>query len=80
MTNILTIYTKKFDEYENVVNGGLSEKVFIDINGNSGKQFNSIDEALEYVFKNNIRLNRIDFHYYSEDNGQEFAKFNIKKW
>ena len=45
---ILSIYTDKYDSNENIVNNGLSGKIFLDIDNQFGNSFAYLDEALEY--------------------------------
>ena len=73
----LTIYTEKYDLNENVVNNGMSGKVFLDMDNTLGMQFKNVDEALEYIFKNNLSIQRIEFDYVDKDGVQMFQKFNV---
>ena len=75
--NTLTIYTEKYDLDENVVNNGLSGKAFLDIDNKQGIPFLDIDAALEYIFKNNLPIQRIEFDYVDKDGVQMFQKYNI---
>ena len=57
---VLTIYTDRFDSRENVCGNGMSGKVFLDIidgkDDESGQEFNSLDEALEYAWEKNVEI------------------------
>jgi len=78
----LTIYTNKFDSRENVCGNGMSGKVFIDIMGNvdeSGQEFNSLDDALEYACKNNVTISHILINYLGTDGTQMFRRFCISQ-
>ena len=74
---VLTIYTDKFDSRSNVCGKGMSGKVFLE-DCESGQEFKAIDEALDHCEKNNIKIDRIDFHYLGNDDIQKFWKFNIQ--
>ena len=73
----LTIYTPNYDKDENVVNGGMSNKAFLDMDNKLGTPFNSIDSALEYIFDNNLSVDRIEFNYVGVDGIQMFQKYNV---
>lgn len=73
----LTIYTKKYDLNENVINNGMSDKVFLDVDNKLGTPFNGIDEALEYAIDNHIAINRIEFDYVDSNGSQSFKKFEV---
>lgn len=73
----LTIYTEKYDLKENVVNNGMSGKAFLDMDNKLGTPFNSVDDALEYAFNNNIAINRIEFDYVDSEGYQSFKKFVV---
>ena len=75
--NILTIYSERYDKNENIINNGMSGKVFIE-DGNSGKEFKAIDEALDFIEKSKISIDRIDFNYIGDYGIQKFWKFQIK--
>ena len=75
--NTLTIYTEKYDLSKNVVNNGMSGKAFLDMDNKFGMQFKDIDAALEYTFKNNLPIQRIEFDYVDKDGVQMFQKYNI---
>jgi hypothetical protein len=79
---VLTIYTDRFDLRENVYGKGMSGKVFLEeANGNSdsGQEFKAVDAALDYCEKNNINIDRIDFHYLGDYEVQRFKKFIVQK-
>lgn len=71
----LTIYTEKYDFGENVVNNGMSGKVFLDMNNSNGKSFNNLDEALDYICINCIPIDKIEFDYIDKNGFQMFSKF-----
>ena len=73
----LTIYTEKYDLNENVVNNGMSGKVYLDMDNTLGMQFKDIDEALDYIVKTNLPIQRIEFDYVDKDGVQMFQKFNV---
>lgn len=73
----LTIYTEKYDKNENVVREGMSGKAFLDMDSIIGIPFNSLDEAMEYCFINDINPARIEVDYVTKDGIQMFRKFNI---
>ena len=73
----LTIYTEKYDLKENVVNNGMSGKAFLDMDNKLGTPFNSVDDALDYAFNNNIAINRIEFDYVDSEGYQSFKKFEV---
>ena len=75
--NTLTIYSRKYDLNENVINGGLSGKTFLDIDNKPGAPFTCIDNALDYVVENNIPIHRLEFNYVGSDGAQMFKKFNV---
>ena len=78
---VLTIYTENFDSKENVYGKGMSGKVFLeswDGDAEDGANFNSIDEALDYCAENELKPNRIDFHYLAKDGTQMFCKFAVQ--
>lgn len=75
MSIIMTVYSNNYDSYSYVVGRGMSGKVFIE-NGKTGKEFNSVERALDYVTKANIQLDEIVYCY--QVNGtQLFKKFKI---
>ncbi len=74
---VLTVYSNNYDSYSYVVGRGMSGKVFIE-NGKSGKEFASVEKALDYVAKTNIQLDEIVYCY--QLNGtQMFKKFPLVK-
>lgn len=73
----LTIYTPNYDKDENVVNDGMSNKAFLDMDNQLGIPFNGIDNALEYIFDNNMSVDRIEFNYVGADGIQMFQKYNV---
>ena len=77
---VLTIYTNDFDANENVVNGGMSGKVFLD--GHTKMEFINLDSALEYMESNGMQPERIDINYVGSGYGgaktQKFWKFHAK--
>lgn len=80
---VLTIYTDRFDSSESIYGGsGMSGKVFLEGaggTGNYGREFKAVDEALSYCDKNNMEIDRIDFHYLDNYEVQRFRKFNVQK-
>jgi len=54
----------------------MNGKIFLE-NGSSGMEFNNISEVLDYVCKNNINIDRIEY-FYSDNDIQKFRKFYIK--
>ena len=84
----LTIYTKTFDDNENVSNNGFSDTVYIDDQkyGDECKAFynkkegnDNLQDALIDITKNKTEINEICFNYYDkEDNCQKYMKFKIK--
>lgn len=71
----LTIYSNNYDMYSYVVGRGMSGKVFIE-NGKTGKEFKSVESALDYASKANIQLDEIVYCY--QVNGEQlFRKFKI---
>lgn len=75
--NTLTIYSEKYDLNENIVNGGMSGKAFLDMDNKLGTPFNNLDSALDYLMKNNIPIHRIEFNYLDKDGVQMFRKFDV---
>jgi hypothetical protein len=73
----LTIYTPDYDKYEDVVNNGMSNKAFLDMDNKLGTPFDNLDSALDYVFNNNISIHRIEFNYVDKDGVQMFKKFDV---
>lgn len=73
----LTIYSSKYDKDENVVNGGMSGKAFLDMDNRLGMSFNSMDDSLDYVFRNDIPIDRIEFNYVDENGIQMFRKYSV---
>jgi len=79
---VLTIYTNKFDSRESVFGTGMSGKVFLEeANGNSesGQEFRTIDEALDFCENKKTKIDGIEFMYLSNDGTQKFAKFGTSK-
>lgn len=71
----LTVYSNNYDAYSYVVGRGMSGKVFLE-NGKSGREFESVEKALDYVAKTNIQLDEIVYCY--QVNGtQLFKKFPL---
>ena len=77
LMNTLTIYTEKYDLSENVVNNGMSGKAFLDIDNKLGIPFQDTDAALDYILKNDLPIQRIEFDYVDKDGVQMFQKFNV---
>lgn len=82
---VLTIYGNKFDSMENVFGGnGMSGKAFleeVDGHGESGQEFKSIDDALDFCVNSKTKVDRIEFMYLSNDGTQKFAKFvTTQEW
>ena len=75
--NTLTIYSGKYDLNENIVNGGMSGKAFLDMDNNLGTPFINMDDALDYVKDNDIPIHRIEFNYVNKDGVQMFRKFDV---
>lgn len=75
----LTIYSSKYDSKENVVNNGMSGKVYLDMDNMLGMQFKDMDEALEYIVRTNMPIQRIEFDYVDKDGVQMFHKFNVSQ-
>ena len=75
--NTLTIYSGKYDLNENIVNGGMSGKAFLDMDDKLGTPFCCIDDALDYLMENNIPIHRIEFNYVDKDGAQMFRKFEV---
>ncbi len=75
--NTLTIYSGRYDLNENMVNGGMSGKAFLDMDNKMGTPFNSMDSALDYLMENNIPIHRIEFNYVDKDGVQMFSKFDV---
>ena len=68
---ILTVYSNNYDNYSYVVGRGMSGKVFIE-NGKTGKEFKTMESAIDYAVKANIQLDAIVYCY--QVNGQQFFK------
>ena len=63
---------------EVVCNRGMSGKVFLDNTYNAnGREFKSLDEALQFSTDNGISIDRIDFNYISSGGVQMFRKFKV---
>ena len=77
LMNTLTIYTEKYDLDENVVNNGMSGKAFLDIDNKLGTPFLSLDNAMEYIVENDIKVHRLEINYVDEDGSQMFKRFNV---
>lgn len=75
--NTLNIYSQKYDLDENIINGGLSGKVFLDKTNEQGISFDCIDNALDYISINNIPIHMIEFNYVDNNKIQMFKKFEI---
>ena len=74
--NTRTIYSGKYDLNENMVNGGMSGKIFMDME-NCGQEFHSIDEAIDYCVGTEIPIDQIMFMYLSKDGSQKFMRFTV---
>lgn len=69
----LTIYSNNYDAYSYTIGRGMSGKVFIE-NGKTGREFRSAEQAIDFVVKNNLKLEEICYCY--QVNGQQmFKKF-----
>ena len=75
--NTLTIYSGKYDLNENIVNGGMSGKAFLDMDNKLGTPFNCVDEALNYAMEKRIPIHRIEFNYVDNYGIQMFKKFDV---
>lgn len=73
----LTIYSKDFDDGQNVAGSGMNGLVFVEGN-KTGMQFDNVDEAFKHVVKDNVSLDAISFCY-QEDGVQKFKKFILAK-
>lgn len=73
----LTIYSPKFDSNEDICNGGMSGRAFIDVDNSTGAPFDSIDDALNYIHDNAVAIHRIEFNYVDGCGCQAFRKFEI---
>ena len=72
---MLTVYSNNYDNYSYVVGRGMSGKVFIE-NEQTGKEFKTMESAIDYAVKANIQLDAIVYCY--QVNGQQlFKKFNL---
>ena len=56
----LTVYSNNYDNYSYVVGRGMSGKVFLE-NGKTGKEFKSVEQALEFIVKNNIDIKYLTY-------------------
>ena len=65
ITMTLSIYSRDFDDNQNVCNGGLSGKVFLD--GKGGREFCSLSDALEYVRETNAKVEGVVIFYRDGD-------------
>ena len=77
---VLTIYTSRFDSRESAFGNGMSGKVFLeeaDGNGESGQEFKTVDEAMDFCETHRTKIDRIEFMYLSGDGTQKFAKFSL---
>ena len=74
--NTLTIYSGKYDLNENIVNGGMSGKIFLDME-NCGQEFHSLDDAMDYCIDREIPIDQIMFMYLSKDCSQKFMRFTV---
>ena len=73
----LTVYSNNYDAYSYVVGRGMSGKVFLE-NGKTGKEFTSVEKALDYIVQANIQLDEIVYCY--QVNGMQlFKKFPLAK-
>ncbi len=75
--NTLTIYSRRYDLNENVTNGGMSGKAFLDIDNKLGTPFINMDSALDYLMENNIPIHRIEFNYMDKYGIQMFKRFDV---
>ena len=70
----LTIYTEKYDLKENVVNNGMSGKAFLDMDNKLGTPFVNLDNAMEYIVENDIKVHRLEINYVDKDGIQMFKR------
>ena len=75
----LTIYTEKYDLKENVVNNGMSGKAFLDMDNKLGTPFVNLDNAMEYIVENDIKVHRLEINYVDKDGIQMFKRFNVSQ-
>ena len=75
----LTIYTEKYDLRENEVNNGMSEKEFMDMDNKLGTPFVNLDNAMEYIVENDIKVHRLEINYVDKDGIQMFKRFNVAR-
>lgn len=75
----LTVYSSNFDKGEAIVNDGMSGKAFLDMDNTLGMQFKDMDEALDYIVKTNLPIQRIEFDYVDKDGVQMFKKFMVEQ-
>ena len=75
----LTIYTDKFDSEENVVNGGMSGKAFLDIEPDYGVPFSSLDDAMKYIQEHNTQLEGIDIYYLNPETKEQMHRWFMVK-
>jgi hypothetical protein len=85
---IIAIYSNNFDVNENVVNNGMSGKIFLDKNYDGSEdnlnldrfcgEYNNIHEVMEVANANNITLSAIIYEYYdAKTKNQYYKKFNF---
>ena len=69
----LTVYSRDFDNNENVVNNGFSGKIFVE-SKTEGQSFDSIWDALEWARTRNVNIEAICYCY-REGSEQYCRKF-----
>ena len=71
----LTVYTDIYDSKENIVGKGMSGKVFLEGSG-TGKEFKTINEALNHCVEHGINIDQLTIMYLSDDGEQRFMRFS----
>lgn len=71
----LTIYSNDYDENQDVVNKGMSGKIFLE-NKFLGHEFKDIDSVLKYIIDNDIEIDEM-VYCYQKNNEQQFKKFKF---
>lgn len=71
---VLTIYTNEYDSREDIVGNGMSGKVFLEGSG-TGREFKTVDEALDHCVEHGINIDQLAIMYLSADGGQKFMRF-----
>ena len=73
----LYAYSNDFDDGQNVTGNGMNGKVFLE-DGKSGKEFKTVESALDFAVKQKMQIDEI-VYCYQDDGEQLFSRFSLNE-